>query len=144
MTELKVGLVLYPKFTALDIVGPFQTLVDVPGVDAFFVAKQAGPVVDHTGRLTLTATMAFDDVDSLDALSCQGDLQTATSSPAMTSLNSSNESTRPHNGQRASVRVRSTLRMRDSWRGPPPRATGPRTHDSLHSVRYLQRHAWWK
>lgn len=72
MTELKVGLVLYPKFTALDIVGPFQTLVDVPGVDAFFVAKQAGPVVDHTGRLTLTATMAFDEVDSLDVVVVPG------------------------------------------------------------------------
>ena len=34
---VSVGLVLYPRFTALDIVGPFQTLVDVPGLDVFFV-----------------------------------------------------------------------------------------------------------
>jgi transcriptional regulator GlxA family with amidase domain len=67
-----VGLVLYPRFTALDIVGPFQTLVDVPGLDVFFVADQAGPVVDHTGRLTLEAAKSFDDVDELDVLVVPG------------------------------------------------------------------------
>lgn len=67
-----VGLVLYPRFTALDIVGPFQTLVDVPGLDVFFVAAEKGPVVDHTGRLTLEATRSFDEVDALDVLVVPG------------------------------------------------------------------------
>ena len=67
-----VGLVLYPRFTALDIVGPFQTLVDVPGLDVFFVAAQKGPVVDHTGKLTLEATYSFDEIDSLDVLVVPG------------------------------------------------------------------------
>lgn len=67
-----VGLVLYPQFTALDIVGPFQTLVDVPGLDVFFVAAQSGPVVDHSGRLTLEATRSFIEVDSLDVLVVPG------------------------------------------------------------------------
>jgi transcriptional regulator GlxA family with amidase domain len=67
-----VGLVLYPRFTALDIVGPFQTLVDVPGLNVFFVAAQKGPVVDHTGRLTLEATYSFDEIDSLDVLVVPG------------------------------------------------------------------------
>lgn len=67
-----VGLVLYPQFTALDIVGPFQTLVDVPGLDVFFVAAQSGPVVDHSGRLTLEATRSFVEVDSLDVLVVPG------------------------------------------------------------------------
>lgn len=68
----KVGLVLYPRFTALDIVGPFQTLVDVPGLDVFFVAAQKGSVVDHTGKLTLEATHSFDEIDSLDVLVVPG------------------------------------------------------------------------
>jgi transcriptional regulator GlxA family with amidase domain len=68
----KVGLVLYPRFTALDIVGPFQTLVDVPGLNVFFVAAQKGPVVDHTGKLTLEATHSFDEIDSLDVLVVPG------------------------------------------------------------------------
>ena len=67
-----VGLVLYPRFTALDIVGPFQTLVDVPGLDVFFIAGEKGPVVDHSGRLTLEATKSFDEVDSLDVLVVPG------------------------------------------------------------------------
>ena len=67
-----VGLVLYPQFTALDIVGPFQTLVDVPGLDVFFVAADKGPVVDHTGRLTLQAARSFDEVESLDVLVVPG------------------------------------------------------------------------
>jgi transcriptional regulator GlxA family with amidase domain len=67
-----VGLVLYPRFTALDIVGPFQTLVDVPGLDVFFVAAEKGPVVDHSGRLTLEASKSFNEVDSLDVLVVPG------------------------------------------------------------------------
>jgi hypothetical protein len=67
-----VGLVLYPRFTALDIVGPFQTLVDVPGLDVFFVAAQKGPVGDHSGRLTLEATKSFDEIDSLDVVVVPG------------------------------------------------------------------------
>ena len=47
---MQIALALYPGFTALDIVGPFQTLVDVPGLDVTFVAETAGPVTDHTGR----------------------------------------------------------------------------------------------
>ena len=67
-----VGLVLYPRFTALDIVGPFQTLVDVPGLNVFFVAAKKGPVIDHTGKLTLEATHSFDEIDSLDVLVVPG------------------------------------------------------------------------
>lgn len=67
-----VGLVLYPQFTALDIVGPFQTLVDVPGLNVFFVAAQKGPVIDHSGKFTLEATHSFDEVDSLDVVVVPG------------------------------------------------------------------------
>jgi transcriptional regulator GlxA family with amidase domain len=69
---VSVGLVLYPRFTALDIVGPFQTLVDVPGLDVFFVAEKTGPVSDHTGRLSLVATKSFVDVDQLDVVVVPG------------------------------------------------------------------------
>ena len=68
----KIGLVLYPQFTALDIVGPFQTLVDVPGLDVFFVAEAAGPVADHTGRLVLLASHAFSEIDALDIVVVPG------------------------------------------------------------------------
>ena len=67
-----IGLVLYPQFTALDIVGPFQTLVDVPGFDVFFIANEVGPVEDHTGRLTMSATKSFSEITELDVLVVPG------------------------------------------------------------------------
>ncbi len=38
---MRIALAHYPKFTMLDIVGPFQVLVDVPGHDVAFVAAGA-------------------------------------------------------------------------------------------------------
>lgn len=67
-----IGLVLYQRFTALDIIGPFQTLVDVPGFDVFFIADEVGPVEDHTGRLTMSATKKFDEIDELDVVVVPG------------------------------------------------------------------------
>lgn len=69
---MQIALALYPGFTALDIVGPFQTFVDVPGVDACFVAAEAGPVTDHTGRLALVAPHAFADVAAPDVIVIPG------------------------------------------------------------------------
>lgn len=69
---ITVGLVLYPQFTALDIVGPFQTLVDVPELDVFFVAAKRGPILDHSGKLTLEATRSFDEIDELDVVVVPG------------------------------------------------------------------------
>ena len=69
---MKTAFVLYERFTALDIVGPFQTLVDVPGIDACFVAERVGPVRDHTGRLSLTATATFDEVTAPDIVVVPG------------------------------------------------------------------------
>ena len=69
---MQIALALYPGFTALDIIGPFQTVVDVPGVDVDFVAETAGPVTDHTGRLALTATRAFADVTAPDVIVVPG------------------------------------------------------------------------
>ena len=59
---MQIALAVYPNFTMLDIIGPFQVLVDVPGHEVVFVAAEAGPVVDHTGRATLIATKSFADV----------------------------------------------------------------------------------
>ncbi len=69
---MQIALALYPKFTALDIVGPFQTLVDAPGFDVTFVAAIAGPVVDHTGRLTLEAPRSFAEVSTPDVIVVPG------------------------------------------------------------------------
>jgi len=75
---MQIALVLYPQFTALDIVGPFQTLADLPGVDVQFVAAAPGPVIDHTGKLSLTATAALSEVMSPDVIVVPGGFADAT------------------------------------------------------------------
>ena len=72
---MQIALVLYPGFTALDIIGPFQVLADVPGLDVVFVAAEAGPVVDHTGRSPLVATKQLADVPSPDVVVVPGALE---------------------------------------------------------------------
>jgi transcriptional regulator GlxA family with amidase domain len=71
---MQIALALYPNFTMLDIIGPFQVLADVPGNDVEFVAAAAGPVVDHTGRGTLIATKSFADVPNPDIVVVPGGL----------------------------------------------------------------------
>jgi transcriptional regulator GlxA family with amidase domain len=69
---MQIALALYPGFTALDIVGPFQVLNDVPGHDVVWVAAQKGPVLDHTKKLPITATHTFDEVTAPDVVVIPG------------------------------------------------------------------------
>jgi transcriptional regulator GlxA family with amidase domain len=69
---MQIALALYPQFTGLDIIGPFQTLADLPGVETVFVAETAGPVLDHTGRLSIIATASFDEVRTPDVIVVPG------------------------------------------------------------------------
>ena len=71
---MKIALVLYPKFTNLDIIGPFQVLADVPGNDVAYVAAEAGPVIDHTGRSPLTASTTFAELRDPDVVVVPGGL----------------------------------------------------------------------
>lgn len=72
---MKIALVIYPGFTALDIIGPFQVLADAPAHDVMIVAEHAGPVVDHTGRLVLAATASFDEIPDPHIVVVAGALQ---------------------------------------------------------------------
>lgn len=71
---MQIAFVLYDRFTALDIVGPFQTLAEIPGVEPLFVAERSGPIRDHTGALTLEATASFDEVPAPDVVVVPGGL----------------------------------------------------------------------
>jgi transcriptional regulator GlxA family with amidase domain len=69
---MQIAFALYDRFTALDIVGPFQTMADLPGVECVFVAARSGPIPDHTGRLSLTATASFAEVTRPDVIVIPG------------------------------------------------------------------------
>jgi transcriptional regulator GlxA family with amidase domain len=69
-----IAFVLYPGFTALDIIGPFEVLASVPGHAAVFVAAERGPVTDDTGRCQLVASTSFDELPAPDAVVIGGTL----------------------------------------------------------------------
>lgn len=69
-----IAFVLYPGFTALDIIGPFQVLASVPGHDAVFVAAEPGPVTDDTGRCQLIASASLEEVPAPDVVVIGGTL----------------------------------------------------------------------
>jgi transcriptional regulator GlxA family with amidase domain len=71
-----IAFVLYPGFTALDIIGPFQMLAYVPGHEAVFVAAEAGPVTDDTGRCQLTAPTSLGQLTAPDVVIIGGSLST--------------------------------------------------------------------
>lgn len=52
---MRLAILLYDRFTALDAVGPYEVLSRLPGTEAVFVAEREGPVVNDTGSLTMTA-----------------------------------------------------------------------------------------
>jgi len=71
---VRIAFVLYPGFTALDIIGPFQVLASVPGHDAVFVAAEPGPVTDDTGRCQLTASAGLEEMTAPDVVVIGGTL----------------------------------------------------------------------
>jgi len=73
---VKIAFVLYPGFTALDIIGPFEALAFVPGHDAVFVAAEPGPVTDDTGRCQLVASTSLDQMTAPDVVVIGGTLST--------------------------------------------------------------------
>ena len=75
-SPVKIALVLYPGFTALDIIGPFQVLAYIPGHEAVFVAAQPGPVTDDTGRCQLIASTSLDQLTAPDVVIIGGSLFT--------------------------------------------------------------------
>ncbi|MFJ9125398.1 DJ-1/PfpI family protein [Streptomyces sp. NPDC102340] len=69
---MQIAIALYERFTALDAIGPYQTLGGIPGADVVFVAERTGPVRDDSGRLALVADKTFDEVGSPDVVVVPG------------------------------------------------------------------------
>ena len=67
-----VAYLLYPRFSALDVVATFQVLTGAPGVHSVFVGPEAGLVIDDTGVCPLTATSAIAGIDCADVVVVPG------------------------------------------------------------------------
>jgi transcriptional regulator GlxA family with amidase domain len=69
---IQIAIVLYPGFTALDAVGPYEVLRNLPDVDLRFVAHEPGPIVTDAGILVMAATHSFAETPSPDIVLVPG------------------------------------------------------------------------
>ncbi|MEA3020075.1 MAG: hypothetical protein QOI47_1599 [Actinomycetota bacterium] len=69
---MDIVILLFDRFTALDAVGPYEVLRNLPGATVTFVAKQVGPVRTDAGSLAITADRAIAEVTSADVLVVPG------------------------------------------------------------------------
>jgi len=69
---MKVAYLLYPGFTALDIIGPHDVLNNVPGNETVFVAERTGPVPNESDTLALVADRSIEEVRDPDILVVPG------------------------------------------------------------------------
>ena len=69
---MKVAHVLYPGFTALDVVGAFQVFAGAPGMDPVFVALERGPILDDSGHCPLLTTQSIADMTAADIVLVPG------------------------------------------------------------------------
>ncbi|MCI3934159.1 DJ-1/PfpI family protein [Streptomyces sp. AN091965] len=69
---MQIAIALYERFTALDAIGPYQTLSGIPDAQVVFVAERTGPVRDDSGQLAVVADKTFDEVPHPDVLVVPG------------------------------------------------------------------------
>ncbi|MBU6531838.1 DJ-1/PfpI family protein [Streptomyces sp. NPDC057245] len=69
---MRIAIVLFDRFTALDAVGPYETLGRLPGAETVFVAERSGPVRTDTGSLALVADRTLADVPAPDVVVVPG------------------------------------------------------------------------
>lgn len=59
---MDIAILIYPRFTALDAVGPYEVLSRLPGAKVTFVAENAGPIRTDTRQLALLAEATLDEL----------------------------------------------------------------------------------
>src|SRR5437867_4877734 len=69
---MRMTVLLFDGFTALDVVGGYEVLANVPGVDVEFAAAVPGIVAADTRRLGLVAYRDIEDVAETDILYVPG------------------------------------------------------------------------
>ena len=69
---MKTAILLFDGVTALDAIGPYEVLQNLPDNEVCFVASKRGAVRSDFGRLGLMADYSIDDVDAADILLVPG------------------------------------------------------------------------
>lgn len=75
---MQVAIPLFPRFTALDAVGPYEVLQRIPDAKVIFVGHRRGEVRSDNGMLGLLCDARFDEVTEPDVLVVPGGIGTRT------------------------------------------------------------------
>ena len=73
---MQVAIPLFPRFTALDAIGPYEVLQRVPSIDVTFVGHQRGEVRSDNGMLGITIDATFEDLAHPDVVVFPGGVGT--------------------------------------------------------------------
>jgi transcriptional regulator GlxA family with amidase domain len=73
---MQIAIGLYPGFTALDAIGPYQVLANLPGAEVVVCAEEKGRLDDENGLLHLDVEHTFGDVPAPEVLLVPGGMAT--------------------------------------------------------------------
>ena len=73
---MQVAIMLYPGYTALDFIGPYESLRWLPDTEVRFVWHQPGPIAADSAVLLIGATHSFDETPSPDIVLIPGGFAT--------------------------------------------------------------------
>src|SRR5271155_3465481 len=65
---LQVAIPLFPRFTALDAVGPYEVLQRIPSIDVTFIGHRRGEVRTENGMLGITVDASFEEMTEPDII----------------------------------------------------------------------------
>src|ERR1700729_75272 len=72
----QIAIVISPGFTALDMIGPYEVLRNLPGAKVRFVWHEAGPITADSGVLVIGATHSLAETPSPDVILVPGGMTT--------------------------------------------------------------------
>lgn len=73
---MRIAVVLFPRLTALDAIGPYEILQRLPDATVTFVGHQLGEVRTENGFLGLNIDQTFDDLTDPDVVVVPGGIGT--------------------------------------------------------------------
>src|ERR1700723_1067386 len=68
----QIAFVAYPGFTALDMIGPYEVLRNLPDAEVRFVWHEIGPITADSGGLVIAATHSLAETPSPDVILVPG------------------------------------------------------------------------
>jgi transcriptional regulator GlxA family with amidase domain len=74
--RLSIAIPLFPRFTALDAIGPYEVLQQIPTFDITFVGHEKGEVRADNGMLGLVIDGTFEDLPDPDVIVFPGGVGT--------------------------------------------------------------------